>query len=383
MGHFAVQGDRLDGAVGLEHDGAAGGLVAATGLHADIAVLDDVEAADAVDPADAVQLGEHLGRGHVLAVDGDDVALAVGQLDVGRGVRRVFRGSGPLPHVFFVLGPGIFQHAAFVGDMQEVGVHRVRRLLLAVALDRDAVLLGIVHQLLAGQQVPLAPGRDHLDAGLQRVGAQLEADLVVALAGGAVGDGVGAGLVGDLDQALGDQRTSDGGAQQVLAFVDGVGAEHRVDEVADEFFAQVVDVDFLDAHRAGLGASRFDFLALAEVGGEGHHFAVIGILQPLQNYRGIQAAGIRQDYLLHIRHAITPRGSSRKATILRRAFGKLQRGDSFRRKSDRFYRLRDSNRGFSLKRGGRRLRCGRFCRGRRRLVLGLRRFRRRLDHRLA
>ncbi len=84
-------------------------------------------------------------------------------------------------------------------------------------------------------------------------------------------DGVGAGLVGDLDQALGDQRTGDGSAQQVLAFVDGVGAEHREDEVAHELFAQVVDEDVLglDAELQGLGAGGLELLALAEVGGEG------------------------------------------------------------------------------------------------------------------
>jgi hypothetical protein len=46
----------------------------------------------------------------------------------------------------------------------------------------------------AAGQVPFAPGRDDLDVGVERVGGELEADLVVALAGGAVGDGVGAGL---------------------------------------------------------------------------------------------------------------------------------------------------------------------------------------------
>ena len=54
----------------------------------------------------------------------------------------------------------------------------------------------IVEQLGARGEIPLAPRRDHLDVGLQRVVAELEAHLVVALAGGAVGDGVGAGLRG-------------------------------------------------------------------------------------------------------------------------------------------------------------------------------------------
>src|SRR5690606_36078038 len=317
VGHFAVQGDGLDGAVGLEHDGAAGGFVAAAGLHAHVAVLHDVQATDAVGAADLVEPGEHGGRAHLDAVDGDDVALAVGQLDVGGGVGGLLRGDGPAPHVFLVLGPGVFQHAALIGDVQQVGVYGVRRLGAGLGeVHRNVGLLGVGHQGFAGGQVPVAPGRDHLHAGLERVGAQLEAHLVVALAGGAVGDGVGAGFVGDLDQTLGDQRAGDGGAQQVFAFVDGVGAEHREHEVADAFFAQVVDVDFLDAHGLRLGAGRLDLFALAQVSGEGHHFAVVGVLQPLENHRGVQATGIGQNHLLNVRHAISSTGSTGKPAIL-------------------------------------------------------------------
>jgi hypothetical protein len=123
-----------------------------------------------------------------------------------------------------------------------------------------------------------------------------------------VGNGVSAGFVGDFDQALGDQRTGDGSTQQVLAFIDSVGAEHRKHEITHEFFAQIVDVDFFYAHGLSLGACRLDFFALTQVSGKGHHFAVIGILQPLEDYRSIQATGIRQNYLVYVRHAITPPG---------------------------------------------------------------------------
>ena len=58
--HFAIQRDRLDGAVRLQHDGAAGSFVAAARLHADVAVLHQVEAADAVLAAQLVQFGQHL-----------------------------------------------------------------------------------------------------------------------------------------------------------------------------------------------------------------------------------------------------------------------------------------------------------------------------------
>ncbi len=45
---------------------------------------------------------------------------------------------------------------------------------------------------------------------------------------------------------------------------------------------------------------RRQFLALAEIGGEGHHLAAIGGLQPLQDDRRVEAAGIGQDDLLDV-----------------------------------------------------------------------------------
>ena len=124
---------------------------------------------------------------------------------------------------------------------------------------------------------PFAPGRDDLDVGLERVGGELEAHLIVALAGRAVGDRVGADLARDVDQALGDQRPRDRGAEQILALVLRVGAEHREHVVAHELLAQVLDEDVLglDAEQLGLAARRLELLALAEVGGEGDDLAAV------------------------------------------------------------------------------------------------------------
>ena len=184
--------------------------------------------------------------------------------------------------------------------------------------------LGELEQLGARGQLPLAPRRDHLDVGLQRVIGQLEADLVVALAGGAVGDGIGAGLQRDLDLMLGDQRPRDRGAEQVLALVERVGAEHREDEVPHELFAHVLDVDVLglDAQQLGLLARRRQFLALAEIGGEGHHLAAIGGLQPLQDDRGVEAAGIGQHDLLDVALLVGPGIRNAHAGRFRCRFGK-------------------------------------------------------------
>ena len=187
MRFFAVKRQRLDGAVGAQHDGAAGSLVAPARLHADVAVLDDVEPADAVIAAQLVELFEHFVGLQRLAVDGDDVTLIEGELDVGGCVWCGFGRHTPAPHVFLGLGPGVFEHAAFVGDVQQVGIHRVGRLFLALGkVDRNVVLFAVSHELLAGVEVPLTPGRDHFDAWLERIGAQLEAYLVIALAGSAV-----------------------------------------------------------------------------------------------------------------------------------------------------------------------------------------------------
>ena len=180
--------------------------------------------------------------------------------------------------------------------MQQVGVHRVGRAAAAVLhLDGYAVLLRVRQEFFARVQVPLAPRREHLDAGLERVIAELEADLVVALAGRAVGHRVGAGLARDLDLALGDQRPRDRRAEQVLAFIDRVGAKHGKNEIAHEFLTQIVDVDLLHAGRLRLRPRRLQLLALADVGGEGDDLAAIHILQPVQDDRGVEAAGIGED----------------------------------------------------------------------------------------
>ena len=126
--------------------------------------------------------------------------------------------------------------------------------------------------------------------------------------------GVGAGLPRDLDLPLGDQGPRDRGAEQIDAFIERVGPEHREHEVAHELLAQVLDVDLLDAEQLGLLAGGRKLLALAEIGGEGHHLAAIGLLQPFEDNRGIEPAGISEHHLLDIgRHGKSlARGPGRK-----------------------------------------------------------------------
>jgi hypothetical protein len=117
-----------------------------------------------------------------------------------------------------------------------------------------------------------------------------------------MGNRVGAGLMRDLDEALGDQRPGNRGAEQIGAFVEGVGAEHREHEVADELLAQILDVDLLDAHHLGLLAGRVELFALTEIGREGHDFSAVFELQPFQDDGGVEPAGIGEDDLLDVGH---------------------------------------------------------------------------------
>jgi hypothetical protein len=73
-----------------------------------------------------------------------------------------------------------------------------------------------------------------------------------------MGDRIGTDLLGDLDLLLGDERARDRGAEQILPLVERVRAEHRIDVVAHELFAQVLDEDVLrlDAEKQRLVARR-------------------------------------------------------------------------------------------------------------------------------
>jgi NAD(P)-dependent dehydrogenase (short-subunit alcohol dehydrogenase family) len=98
----------------------------------------------------------------------------------------------------------------------------------------------------------VAPRGDDVQVRRERGGGEFEADLVVALAGGAVGDGVGLLGLGDLHHALGDERPRDRGAEEVLALVNRAGAHHRVDEVLRELLLEVIDVNLRGAGLLGL-----------------------------------------------------------------------------------------------------------------------------------
>ena len=131
------------------------------------------------------------------------------------------------------------------------------------------------------------------------IGAKLKSDLVVALACGAMGDGIGFFQTRNVDQMLGDKRPCNRGSKKVLALIDRVGPKHWEDEVADKLFAQVFNMDFLNAEFLGFFPSRFKLLALADISRKGNDLTVVLILQPFQNDRGIEPSRVGQNDLLN------------------------------------------------------------------------------------
>jgi hypothetical protein len=165
-----------------------------------------------------------------------------------------------------------------------------------------AVRFGPCDQSGAAGQLPFPPWGDDLEIGGERGDAEFEADLVVAFAGGPMGDRIGPGFARDFDQPLGNERSRNRGAEQVIALVTRVGAHHRENEVADEFLAQVVDIDVLglDPHQHRLGARGLKLAFLAEIGGKRHHLAAVGDLQPLEDDAGVESARIGEDDFLDL-----------------------------------------------------------------------------------
>ena len=229
-----------------------------------------------------------------LAVHRHRVALLELDLDVLGLVRRLADRHRDGVDLLERLVGRVLDLGALVADVPEIAILRVD--LLLGLRDRDAVLLGVLDRGLAvgeavGEEARVLPRRDDRQRRVQRHRRQLEPHLVVALARGAMRDRVGAGLVRDVHLRLGNQRPRDGGAQQVVALVGGMRAQHREAVPLGELLAQVRDDHFVGAALAGLALDALELAALAEFGGKRHQRdAGIALLQPGQDDGGIEAA---------------------------------------------------------------------------------------------
>ncbi len=217
-------------------------------------------------------------------------------VDLGRG-RRGRRGDGPFVGVVGRGRPRILEYAGLAGATPEVDVDRVRRRLRDG--DLDPALLGVVDLLITRQAHPDPHRGDDLEPRIEGVDGDVEADLVVALAGAAVGDRVGALALGDLDEELGDERPGEGRRQRVDALVEGVGLEMGPDEVRGEAVPGVDDVRARGAGRHGPTLDTLAERAATDVDCQRHHLDVVSLAQPGHGDRRVEPTRVGEDDLVH------------------------------------------------------------------------------------
>ena len=163
-----------------------------------------------------------------------------------------------------------------------------------VAIGRP-LLLGEGDRLVAGH-AGVADRGEHLQVRAEGADADLEAHLVVALAGAAVGDHRGAVVLRGGDEVLDDQRPGQRGDQRVAVHVEGVGLQRREAELVGVLVAHVGD-DRLD--RAAVERALADdvhvLAALADVAGDGDHLGAGLLGDPADGHGGVQATRVGQD----------------------------------------------------------------------------------------
>ena len=192
-----------------------------------------------------------------------------------------------------------------MAQVPEVAVAAVN--LLPAGGDGDAALLGVIQTVFAGFQRPFAPGGNDFQFGRKRLKGMLEAHLIIALAGTAVGNSRGAFLKRYFHLILGDYRTRQRRSQQILVLIYSSGPQRRENIIGQELLAQVNHRDFRGAGLARLFRDHVNVVALAYVGDHGDDFAIVVLFQPGNNDGGVQPSGICQDHFLT--HDCSLRGS--------------------------------------------------------------------------
>ena len=303
---FAVHREGFHLTVSEVEDRAAGGFVNAAAFHADEAVLDHVHAADAVFAADFVEGVHHGERAEFFAIHGGAEAAFKLELDILGKVGSVFGQDGERGEILAVFEiasviPRVFKDAGFVGDVEEIAIHRVG--LLRAGGNGNAMGFGVGDHLgAAGEfraEAGIAPRGDDFKFRREGGGGEFKADLVVAFAGGSVGHGGCALLAGDLNHALGNEGTGDAGAEKILSLVNRAGLHHRKNEISGELLVQVVHEALGGSGFESLLLEAVEFLGLADIGAEGDDLGSVGFLEPVQNDGGVESPGIRDNDFFH------------------------------------------------------------------------------------
>ncbi len=169
-------------------------------------------------------------------------------------------------------------------------VDGVRRLLGHV--DREPVLLGIPDGLVARPGV-VPHGGDDLEVGRECGDADLEAHLVVALAGATVAHRGRTMVARGLDQVLGNQRPGQRGDERVSVHVERVCLQRRQAVVVGKLVPGIDD-DRVDgaAAECALADGLQVLAALADVDGDGDHVRTGLLAQPADGHGGVEPSRV-------------------------------------------------------------------------------------------
>ncbi|OPZ73797.1 MAG: hypothetical protein BWY82_00994 [Verrucomicrobia bacterium ADurb.Bin474] len=196
-------------------------------------------------PAQAVEMLNNLTRSHTLAIDCHTIALLKIQINIFRLVRSFRRIHRQLEH-FAILGssrvkPWVFQNASLVRNVPKIPIHRIW--FLQGSLHRNTIRTAPLDHFTSSRkgltELGHSPRCDHLKIGSKSGKRQLKAHLVVAFTSRSVRNMRGAFLPGDINLRLCDERTRDRSAEEVLALVDRVAANHRIDIVTGKLVHEI------------------------------------------------------------------------------------------------------------------------------------------------
>ena len=89
-----------------------------------------------------------------------------------------------------------------------------------------------------------------------------------------------------------DERAGNRRAEVVLAFVDCICADHREDEIGDEFVLQIDGIVGGSTGSLRFFGETVEFFFLPDVCGESNHFGIEAIFNPLYDYGGVETSRI-------------------------------------------------------------------------------------------
>ena len=160
--------------------------------------------------------------------------------------------------------------------------------------------LRIVDLLIAGFDIPLAPGSDDRNIGREILEGQLKANLVVTLTGATVADSIGTLLDSDLGKTLCNAGASVRRAEQVL-LVDSACLNAGNDVIVNVLVGEIENVKLRCACLECLFFKTLKLVRLTDVARNRDYLAVVVVfLEPRNDDRRIKTARVGENDFFNV-----------------------------------------------------------------------------------